>query len=151
MSPFSEAARVRLEKSGWQPNRTLDTFAYLAALESERHPIFPTVTEFLRSFGGLQIHFKHFATGGDDTLSLDPFEAADSIPREHIDGYEKRVGAKLCPVGEAFSRHYIVMIDPAGRLFAGYDDTLVLLGNTPEEAIENLCQGRDLEVLSRTW
>jgi hypothetical protein len=82
---------------------------------------------------------------------IDAFEAADSIPREHIDGYEKRVGAQLCPVGEAFSRHYLVMIDPTGRMFAGYDDTMVLLGNSVEETLENLCQGQDLEMLPRTW
>ena len=52
------------------------------------------------------------------------------------------VGEPLCPVGLACRDYLVIVMGVSGRVFGGYDECLVLLGDTPEEAIDNLCNGR---------
>lgn len=58
--------------------------------------------------------------------------------------YERRSGEPaLTPIGEAARGHLIMCMGPGGQVYGGYDDFLVRLGASGDDAIEGLCTGRE--------
>lgn len=146
MTTFSTATIALLHQAGWSEDRCVDTSEYEKCLKSEGYPIHAVVLDFLKSFGGLRLVYPHYRVPEtNDEFWIDPIIAAADIYIERIsEDYNERVGAKLCVIGEAFSRHMTVMMAPDGRVYAGYDDTLIHVGNSGTDAIEALCSGRDM-------
>lgn len=146
MIKFSTTTEKCLLQSGWNPERSVDAAGYKEQLESEGYLVDTVILEFLTRFGGLYVEHPHAKVpGAIDHFSLNPVEAADSICYERVATYEERVGEKLCVVGEAFRRHMVLMMSSSGVVYAAYDDTLVRVGNSGQDALEALCTGRELE------
>ena len=47
-------------------------------------------------------------------------------------------------VGEAYQRHMTLAISPSGKVVLGYDELLLLAGDSPEGALENIVLGREM-------
>jgi hypothetical protein len=104
------------------------------------------LTDFLGSFAGLRVsHPAARAPGFEDYFHLDPIKAVNGIYRERVNMYEERVGERLCVFGEAFREHMVLMMSSTGTVYAAYEDVLVRVGSSGEDAIEALCTGRKLE------
>ncbi|WP_176560085.1 SUKH-3 domain-containing protein [Brevibacillus dissolubilis] len=141
---ISEKTQLLLRKAGWQPDRKIDITDYISVLENEGYTLFPAAIEFLTEFGGLKVtHPHHMVKKSDDFFQTNASVAAEDIWRERVETYEERIGESLVVIGQAYKTHMTMMISPTGRVFAAYDDLLILLGNSPAEALEILCEGKE--------
>lgn len=131
--------------AGWSEDRRVDTTEYEKCLQSEGYPVHTAVVDFLECFGGLRVVYPHpRVPQATDKFFINPMVAAAHICIERVkEDYDERVGAPLCVIGEAFDYHMTLMMDSDGKVYAGYDDTLILVGNSGDDAIEAICSGRD--------
>lgn len=145
MAEFSAETRDLLQQAGWSEDRRIDTSEYEKCLKSEGYPVHAVVVDFLKRFGGLRVVYPHpRVPQTNDEFQIDPMVAAAHICLERVtEDYNERIGAQLCVIGEAFDYHMTLMIDPNGKVYAGYDDTLIYVGNSGVDAIEAICSGRD--------
>ncbi len=67
---------------------------------------------------------------------------------KRVAAYSKIVGSPLSPIGEASGGYLKLMIDERGRIFGGYDQVLLAIGTSGEDAVEALCSGRKLRPVS---
>jgi hypothetical protein len=56
--------------------------------------------------------------------------------------YAMRVGKPLCVIGAASDDYLILSMDPDGAVYGGYDEQLVIVGNSADDAIDSLCDDR---------
>jgi hypothetical protein len=140
---FSPKTRSLLEAAGWSDSREIDTTGYEKTLRERSYPVHPSVLEFLSRFGGLIVIHPHARVPGmQDRFHFDASRAAESVFPAWVKEYSARLNAPLCVVGQAYREYMVVMMDPQGRMFAGYDHILVELGTSFVEAIENICAGK---------
>jgi hypothetical protein len=145
MSKFSDATLDILCRAGWHEDRLVDTSGYEEALQSRGYPFHPAVEDFLRHFGGLRVVHPHAkVTHMQDYFDLDASKAAESTLPEWVSLYSERVGAPLCVIGMAFRDYMVLVMDPSGTVYAGYDNVLRKVGESGPDAIEALCSGRVL-------
>jgi hypothetical protein len=146
---FSRPTMSVLREAGWQPGRQVDTTQYLHLLQSEGYEPSRAVDDFLRDFGGIRVVFpRRNVPGQNEEFHFDPAIAAHHASPGWVKSYSARVGAQLCPIGEAGRGYMLLTMDPTGRVFAGYDDLLWKVGNTGRDAIEALSSERKLEAIT---
>jgi hypothetical protein len=113
------------------------------ALNSEGYTIVPNVADFLREFGGLTLTFSHARVAGvQDDCHFDPALAAADVSSEWVTYWGGGVDERLCVIGEAYRRNMTLVMGPSGRIFAGRDELLSVVGDDAIDAIEALCTGR---------
>ena len=144
---FSATTTECLTNAGWRPGRhtpvPVDTEAELAA---DGHELLASAHAFLTEFGGLTVIHPHFRVVDTlDNFVIDPLLAASGTDPAWVRDYERRTReSALTPIGEA-SRGYLIMcMGPAGAVYGGYDDVLLKLGTSGDDALEALCTGREL-------
>lgn len=134
-----------LHQAGWSEERRIDISEYEKCLKAEGYPVPTVVVDFLERFGGLRVVYPHpRVLQTNDEFCINPIVAAAHIYPERVEDYSERVGAPLCVIGEAFSYHMTLVMNPDGQIYAGYDDTLIYVGNSGIDAIEAICSGRDM-------
>jgi len=139
-------ARACLARAGWTAQRRTDIGPHLRQLEADGYAVSETVREFLARFGGLRLTYPHFRVPQEnDSCHFDAAEAARGIFPATVAKWAEGVGEPLCPIGEAFSGHMTLVMTPSGAVYAGFEDTLVHVGDTPVDAINSLCEGREDE------
>lgn len=132
-----------LKVAGWTENRKIDISRYENALQKEGYIINKVIRDFLISFGGLKIkHPHHGIQNKEEEFHLDPILAISGIYPEKIEEYNKRTGSILTVIGEASNRYLVLMMAEQGAVYAAYDDFLIFLGESGEEAIVTLCEGK---------
>jgi hypothetical protein len=145
MAVFSAETRALLQQAGWSEDRYVDTSEYEKSLKSEGYPLHEIVLDFLKRFGGLRVVYPHHRVKDEkDEFYINPTVAVAGIGSGWVEEYSERVGALLCVIGQAFSYHMALVMDSDGRVFAGYDDTLIHVGNSGTDAIEAIYSGRDM-------
>ncbi|MEH2293027.1 SUKH-3 domain-containing protein [Nostoc sp.] len=146
MAVFSAETRAVLQQAGWSENRKVDTSEYEKCLKFEGYPVHAIVVDFLARFGGLQVIYPHARVPQTtDEFCINPMVAAAHIYLEWVkEDYDERLGAPLCVIGEAFDYHMTLMMDSNGKVYAGYDDILIHVGDSGIDAIEALCSGRNI-------
>lgn len=147
MNQFSQKTHETLEHAGWKSDYITDTQNWQMDLEKEGYHVFSSVIDFLHHFGGLYIkNFRDRSPQAPLTFDFDVSRAMRSVPRERIAYlYESRISSPLCVIGQAHEDHMILMMDATGKVYGGYDEFMALIGNTGEEAIENLCTGNGIQ------
>jgi len=148
MYKFSEKALTLLRKAGWSQNWEATHFSeYQKILTEEKFELSDAVTLFLKRFGGLLVKHPHAKLPSEtEYFHFDVTKAVKGVDSDWVkDDYSERVGQPLCIIGEAFNRYMVLAMSPDGEVYAGFDSTLVHVGQSGEEAIENLCSGRELE------
>ncbi|OJH38155.1 SUKH-3 domain-containing protein [Cystobacter ferrugineus] len=123
----------------------MDISPFEQVLLDNTGPLHERVREFLSEFGGL--HVQSQREGND--FQTDPRLATKNfhIDEEGLSDYSAHVGAPVCCVGVASRALMMLLMDPAGRMFAVMDDLIYLAGNSPHVALESLCSGRPLHEL----
>ncbi|MEH2012928.1 SUKH-3 domain-containing protein [Nostoc sp.] len=145
MAVFSAETRALLKQSGWSEDRCVDTSEYEKSLQSEGYSLYEVVLDFLKRFGGLLVVYPHHRVKDEkDQFYINPTVAVVDIDSGWVEKYSERIGVPLCLIGQAFSYHMTLMMDSNGGVYAGYDDTLIRIGNSGSDAIEALCSGRDM-------
>jgi hypothetical protein len=148
MTEFSGRTKRCLEQSGWTLDRSIDITSFTQILEGEGYHVSKAVKDFLTSFGGLRVEHPHAkAPESMDFFTLNPIEATAGICRERVETYEERTCKQLCVIGEAFRGYMTLMMSDDGMVYAAYDDLMVRVGSSGKDAIDALCNGRELERL----
>ncbi len=131
-----------LHRSGWTPTRSVDVYLEVSALREDGYTVIPAAAEdFLRQFGGLTLCFMR--DGTPDTVKLGTRIVLGQLCAERVqEEYAARTGTALIPIGVAFSEHMSLLLDERGRMFGGYDDLLLHLGDTPVLGLEEIVSGR---------
>jgi|JI10StandDraft_1071094.scaffolds.fasta_scaffold305936_2 hypothetical protein len=148
MTKFSKVTTSYLEKAGWSNDRNFqNTLEYLNALNSEGYRVFGSVENFFKNFGGLVIKHPHGkAKEKEDYFHFNVIKAIENYDSSWIlDEYSLQSGKELCIIGEAFRGNLVLCMSQDQNIYAGIDEDLYLVGVSIEEAIENLCQGKDLK------
>jgi hypothetical protein len=145
MTAFSTETRALLQQAGWSEDRCVDTSEYEKSLQSEGYPLHEVVLDFLKRFGGLRVVYPHYRVKDEkDEFYINPTVAVADIGSGWVEEYSERVGVPLCVIGQAFSYHMTVVMAQDGKVYAGYDDTLIHVGDSGTDAIEALCSGRNM-------
>jgi hypothetical protein len=139
-------AAAALSEAGYALGRRIDVHPLEEALRKEGFLTTPAVRRFLAEFGDLTLSLPH-PSHRTVTISIhfNAARAAAGVYREQIEVLEERIGAPLCPIGEALGG--VLLMDPTGAIYAALDDWFVRLGMSPEEALEELCSGGSGTVL----
>jgi len=108
----------------WYHARTDDGYVWSTAVQ-----------HFLAGFGNLTIDpiRSEAATFGSGPFEIEPDLVIGE--RERIAHREDTIGESLCPVGE-WSGESIVLISPSRRVYAETSYQVLLLGQSPEEALD---------------
>jgi len=151
MFKFSKKTLELLHKAGWSEDRhSFPADKYIKALEDKDFYVSDAVKKFLSVFGGLLIRHPHAKLKEEiDYFHFDVIKAINSgDPTWVSEEYSSRVGKKLCIIGEAFRRIMVLCMSEDKKVYAGTDEALFFVGESPESAIEALCNGDDLKEIS---
>jgi len=139
---LSALATERLRKSGWFPGRDVAADEACATLKSEGYDVPAVVVAFLREFDGLSCAYAyHTYLRQDELFQIDAKAAALDVWPSYVRRWAAAVGESLIPIGEVFSQATVVMSE-SGKVFAGFESTLVQLGESGYDAINALCECR---------
>jgi hypothetical protein len=145
MAVFSAETIALLKQAGWSEDRCVDISEYEKSLQSEGYPLHEVVLNFLKRFGGLQVVYPHYRVKDEkDEFYINPTVAVADIDSGWVEEYSERIGVPLCIIGQAFSYHMTLVMAPDSKVYAGYDDTLIHVGDSGIDAIEALCSGRNM-------
>lgn len=134
-----------LKKYGWNETRKVDITQIKSFLENEGYTIFKNSYEFLSNFSGIYFEISVCIRGicVKEKTHFDPIQASKDVWIENLHSYEKKVGEKIIPIGETNNYYYTLLLSESGKMYAGCDDLLYLLGKNYKDGIETLC--RNLE------
>jgi SUKH-3 immunity protein of toxin-antitoxin system len=125
LRPSAEAESI-LRAAGWSPTRTVDTTAWVEALQRAGNQIFPLAESILMSFGGLDVRSKG-AHAASESFDVNPSHWIGM--RDVIADAEEVLQHRLFPLGELSGNTMLAILDD-GRViseFQGYVDLLDLL------------------------
>lgn len=136
--------RECLQDAGWTENRSIPTSAFVEANRDAGFLVSEKAISFLSRFGDLELRYPHFRVPKhDDKCSFDATFAAQMAIPGLISDYERAIGSRLTVIGEACHQHMTLCMDEEGRVYGGFEDTLVKFGESGEDAIVCLCEGRE--------
>lgn len=141
---FSQEVVELLRIAGWFPGRRVDVSEMRSVLQREGFNVSPAAEAVLSEFGGLTVKHPHSRGPNSDLRDYFHFQVSEVMsgsPTGWVFDYSEMVGESLCPIGQAFRGYMIMCVGSSGHVYGGYDNTLVLIGNTAEEAIGNMCTG----------
>lgn len=138
---FSKETIKYLCEAGWSENYKIKDIEFVKdKLRAAGFAIPNKVAVFLNHFGNIRVE-----NNSDDSFHFNAPEAIGNVdPDWVIEDYSARVRDKLCIIGEAFNGYMVLCMSSAGEVYAGFDNTLVYVGASGEEAIDKLCLGRKL-------
>jgi hypothetical protein len=132
-----------LRGAGWSPVRRAEPARYEAAFEREGISLAQATRDFLSRYGRLVIKY-HDVVGQTDILEFCADDAVRGTRRAGLHKMERLLDVSpLCPVGHYQYATCMMLQDERGRVFGVSDDTTSLLGESGEEAIENILSLRE--------
>lgn len=149
---FSDLTLECLKKAGWSETYRADMREYEQLMEKSGCPLPVPVKGFLSRFGKLTIKHPHFRVKStEDNFHFDAMFAA-AAPAGHycddLDQYSERVGVHLYAIGEASRGYLLLMMGDNGQVYAAYDQFMIFIAQTGEEAVEALCSGREFKEIA---
>lgn len=146
---FTEFTQNLLIDAGWVENRKVDINNDVKLLKAEGYHVSTNVVNFLEEFSGLRIKHPHH----EKPEIIDEFhfiitEIVQNTYYNWIEEYSQRIQKKVCVIGEAYRGYMALMMCNKGAVYGGCDDILFKIGISGADAIEALCQGRELEEVS---
>ena len=146
METLSETSISILTLADWTPTRSVEISKYQQGLLEEGYIVSKPVQTFLRSFGGIKVSYSpNDPALLQEELHFDPLIAAHNISSEWVFYYAGKLGTQLCVIGEAKRGYLTLVMGDTGQVYAFYDDFLYFVGKSGIEAINNLCEGKDLQ------
>ncbi|AMO32993.1 hypothetical protein ABD90_12285 [Lysinibacillus fusiformis] len=146
MEKLSIKTKKILKQSGWTPERKKDISSQVKYLEDKGYIVFDCVKEALEQFGELKCIYEY--NGKLDDFVIDPEEGLGDLDRRHYKRYEVIIGEDLVVIGTAFRDNAVLYMSKAGEVYAVRDDYYIWkIGCGIYEALNNLCEGRELKVI----
>jgi SUKH-3 immunity protein len=140
---FSPQVEVYLREAGWSPLRRTDPAHYEKAFEREGISLTQATRDFLGRYGGLVIKYQG-AMGQTDVLDFCADDAVRGIGARGLHEMERLLDVRpLCPIGYCLCSTCLMLQDERGRVFGVSDDTTSFLGESGEEAVENILSLRE--------
>lgn len=128
--------KIILEKLEWTPNRKIDVSSIKSCLIEKGYSWSEKVNIFLEEFGFLKTDQMHF-----DVLKTERDIDSSWILKD----YSNRLNnVELCIIGQAYNDHMALFMDSLGKVYGGYDESLYLIGDSYELAIDNIYFNREL-------
>jgi hypothetical protein len=146
MNRFSTETLVLLHNAGWKEGRYVEIKNYEEVLNNEGFSIHDCVKNLLKEFANLTVIHPHAKVSNEkDYFHFDVSKAVKGRDPYWVkEDYRVRVGKNLCIIGEAFRGYMVLSMSDDGNVYAGFDDILVHVGISGDDAIEALCTGRKL-------
>ena len=143
---LTDETRRLLHKAKWKEGAQIDIGRFRDRLLTAGYKISPAVENFLSRFGGIKVVIPHpKVAGSKSTFHFNAAVAVERVFKSTVDEYSTHAGEELCVVGEAENGYLTLMVGPSGKMYAGQDDFLYLVGNDAEASIERLCSHEDFE------
>lgn len=142
---YAHSPRVEgyLRGAGWSAEKRVERARYEAAFEREGVSLTQATRDFLSRYGGLMIRY-HDIVGGTDVLEFCADDAVRGLGSGGLHQMERLLDVSpLCPVGHYQYATCMMLQDEKGRVFGVSDDTTSFLGESGEEAIENILSLRE--------
>lgn len=124
-----------LVTAGWYPERSAVTEMYQDFIQKEGMHWLNNAEQFLATFGGLTLEpfIGPEMKFGRGACTFDPL--SEDCRYWYTEFYEEVLAEKLCPVG--LWEQELILLNARAQVFAGWEnDYIVLLGQTPQEALE---------------
>lgn len=145
MHSFSPQALRLLRRAGWIEERSVDVMQWERLLSDAGHPVSIAVVSFLREFGGLVFANPDAIPPAAEDWHFDVARAlSQGGSRTRVRQYVRRLHTDLCPIGYGFGGYMALMMDDLGRVFGGYDQVFLYIGDSGSDAINALSDGRRL-------
>lgn len=142
MPRFTEFAKECLIKAGWHEGREVPTEEFEEANRKKGYYVGPMAIPFFEEFGGLRLTYPHRRRPEDeDRCHFDATIATEASA--YILDYEFTIGKRLTMIGQSSNGWAVLCMDEDGRVFEGSECYLGKLGDSGEEAVNCLCEGRD--------
>jgi hypothetical protein len=136
---FSNKVQEYLKISGWTPARQIH-IKNIKYVLSENYNVSEKIIQFLTSFYLLDIKFLSPLSEQMDRIHFDVDKVIKDFDYLWVqEDYKFRTNSNLCPIGQVFSDHMTLLMDEYGKVYGGYDDLLIYIAETGEEAIEAIC------------
>lgn len=150
-APFSQRTLDILSEMKWAGLQEGLAALMEPHLRKLGHVMPPRVARFLDLYGHLLRAQKSPYQPGTVAFHTNPIEAAMHIHPTELTESEGRVGARLCPIGEAGYGFYIMLMDEHERVFAiDHCGVLTKWADSGEELIESLCTCGRMESVDET-
>jgi SUKH-3 immunity protein len=148
MFRFSETSLKLLQHAGWFDGRCIDISRSEELLRKEGYQVSPAIRAFLQEFGELRfVNDKAKPPAAQEWHFCVKEAVSRAIPAKVLEYYSPRAGSQLCVIGDAFNEYILLMMDESGQVYGGYDEEFFFIGKSGKEAIQRLCEGRELEQL----
>jgi hypothetical protein len=135
----SPGAQTVLRAHGWSPERDLDISEWADRLRSDGNEVFPIAAAILRNFGGLHVKSGEPPTGSRFAFDIDPSSWFQE--RELVQAVEEVIGARACPLGEAYGGAMLAVLED-GRIIADLSGDIAMLGDDLPAALDLLILGQ---------
>ena len=143
---FSDKTYQLLIKAGWQEGRKVQINNEIEFLQKSNFNLSKLIKDFLGEFCGLCIKHPHrHKPENIDYFEISAIKANETFDFEWVYEYSRRTQKYLVPIGESSRGYMILTMAEDGSVYAGYDDFLIKIADSGEEAIEALCWGSDFE------
>lgn len=149
-SKFCPNIEAQLRMSGWVPGRAVPESEYADALGKLGFVASPAARNFLNEFFRLTIAYGAESRRGPNRMHIDPVRFGHGFQRLLIEQYSAEVGETLCPVGLIESENMNLFVGESGRVYAGVDDLLYLVGRDRDDALSNIFFDKEWKEVAAT-
>ncbi|ASR46424.1 hypothetical protein B4V02_06895 [Paenibacillus kribbensis] len=143
---FSQRTIDILKDAGWYPERKVEISSTISFLEKKGFEVFDLAKEAFEHFGGLEYSVP---SDESDDFQIGPEFLREGIERKHYSRYETIIGEKLVVIGLAYDDNATMFMSKTGKVYGIMDEYYIWkFGNNIYEAINNLCESKELKVIS---
>ena len=136
---MDEQTRRVLADAGWSLDRRVDAGPGLLALAEAGCDVWPGLTPVPESLTGLRVAID--CHGRRDEFWFDPEKAIEESFWSWVEEYSRRADKPLAPIGYGHHDHLMLLVDPEGVWYGGYDDEFGIIGADGEAMLNALVSG----------
>ncbi|MDY8024484.1 SUKH-3 domain-containing protein [Paenibacillus polymyxa] len=144
---FSQRTIDTLKDAGWYPERKVEISSIINFLEKKGFEVFDPAKEAFEHFEGLEYSVP---SDESDDFQIGPEFLREGIERKHYSRYETIIGEELVVIGLAYDDNATMFMSKTGKVYGIMDDYYIWkFGNNIYEAMNNLCESKELKVISK--
>lgn len=148
---FSKKTLVALKQAGWHEDYRFEPSNFIEILKGSDFIVSDAAVRFLTYYGNLIIECDgYYFINGMNTLAIDKLSTIiwpklTPIIAPNSKVFLNATGIECCLVGRCRNEEMALYIDEHGKFYSMDSDACYLVGETVEEAFENLIHGRECQ------
>ncbi|MEK5236182.1 SUKH-3 domain-containing protein [Paenibacillus sp. FSL L8-0470] len=143
---FSQRTIDILKDAGWYPERKVEVSSTINFLVEKGFEVFDLAKEAFEHFGGLEYSVP---SDESDDFQIGPEFLRAGIEKKHYSRYETIIGEELVVIGLAYDENATMFMSKTGKVYGIMNDYYIWkFGDNIYEAIHNLCESKELKVIS---